>query len=106
MSIAIKNLEGLSTSDINRELENGAKFVIFQYCISIVVLTFKRSSNIYFLKASESSLKYSYGFTLVSLVMGWWGIPWGPVYTIGSLYTNAAGGKDVTQAVLQSLNAN
>ncbi len=36
----IKNIQGLSGSDIERELSNGAKFVVFQYCISIVVMTF------------------------------------------------------------------
>ena len=35
------------------------------------------------------------GFTLLTLVLGWWGIPWGPIYTIGSIYTNFNGGKDV-----------
>jgi len=101
----IKNIQGLSTDDINRELGNGAKFVVFQYCISIVVMTFKRSSNIYFIKAGESSLGHSIGYTSLTFFLGWWGIPWGPIYSIGSLYTNLSGGKDITQEVLQSINA-
>jgi hypothetical protein len=101
----IKNIEGMSAEDINRELSNGGKFVIFQYCISIIILTFKRSSNVYFIKAGESSAKHSAGFTLLTLVLGWWGIPWGPIYTIGSLHTNLSGGKDITQEVLHSINA-
>ena len=102
----IKNMEGLSVDDINKELDNGAKFVVFQYCFSILVMTFKRGSDIYFIKAGESTVKHSIGFTLLTLAMGWWGIPWGPIYSIGSLYTNLSGGKDVTQEVLQSMNAN
>jgi hypothetical protein len=31
------------------------------------------------------------------------GIPWGPIYTIGSLIQNFGGGKDVTKEVLLSL---
>ncbi|MEZ4774585.1 MAG: hypothetical protein R3D00_15475 [Bacteroidia bacterium] len=99
----IKNIEGLTTGEINRELREGAKFVIFQYCISIVLMTFKRGSDIYFIRADESPLKYSFGFTLLSLVLGWWGIPWGPIYTIGSIYTNLSGGKDVTEDVLAAI---
>jgi hypothetical protein len=38
-------------------------------------------------------------FTRVWLVAGWWGIPWGPIYTVQSNYNNSRGGKDVTQAV-------
>lgn len=101
----IKNMEGLTNTDINRELERGAKFVVYQFCISIVVLTFRRSSAIYFVKAGETGIKHGLGFSLLSFVFGWWGIPWGPIYTIGALYNNFTGGKDVTQAVLQAVNA-
>ena len=33
------------------------------------------------------------------------GIPWGPIYTIQSIYNNSRGGKDVTQAILNSMRA-
>ena len=102
---AIKNIEGLSVNDINRELSNGAKFVVYQYCFSIIVMTFKQGSDIYFIKAGESALKYSIGFTLITLIFGWWGIPWGPIYSIGVLYSNLTGGKDITQEVLSSMNS-
>ena len=42
---------------------------------------------------------------LASLWIGWWGIPWGPIYTIGAVVTNLGGGKDVTQDVLRAINA-
>jgi hypothetical protein len=101
----IQNMEGLSVNDINRELNNGAKFVVFEYCISIVVMTFRRSSDVYFIREGESSVKHSIGFTLMTIVLGWWGIPWGPIYTIGALYSNLSGGKDITQEVLRSMNS-
>ncbi|MBK7806107.1 MAG: hypothetical protein KA270_06815 [Saprospiraceae bacterium] len=102
----IKNIDGLSVEDINKELNNGAKFVVFQYCFSILVMTFKRGSDIYFIKAGEPTVKHSIGFTLITLFLGWWGIPWGPIYTIGALYSNLTGGKDITQEVLNSMNSN
>ena len=101
----IKNIKGLSVDDINRELSNGAKFVVFQYCFSIIVMTFKRGSDIYFIKAKESTVKHSIGFTLITLLFGWWGIPWGPIYSIGVLYSNLTGGKDITQDVINALNS-
>ena len=101
----IKNIEGLSTDDINAELSKGAKFVVFQYCISIVLMTFRRSSGIYFVKAGESTTKHSIGFTILTLILGWWGLPWGPIYTIGSLYTNLTGGKDFTSDIVHSVNS-
>ena len=97
----IKNLEGLSDNDINHELANGAKFVTFSYCISIIVMTFRRSSDVFFIKAGESTLKYSIPYTLLTLVLGWWGIPWGPIFSIGALFTNLTGGKDFTDEILK-----
>ena len=103
--ITIKNIEGLSVDDINNELSKGAKFVVFEYCYSIIIMTFKRGSDIYFVKAGESTIKHSIGYTLITLLFGWWGIPWGPIYSIGALYSNLSGGKDVTQEVIDSLNS-
>lgn len=100
----IKNLDGRSVDEVNRQLAQGARFVYFSYTISIIVLTFKRSSDVYFIPAGESSIKYSIGWTLLTFFLGWWGIPWGPIYTIGSLYTNLSGGKDVTDEVINMVN--
>lgn len=100
----IKNVEGLTTDQINKELQNGGKFVLYQYTISIIVLTFKRSSNIYFIRGGENAAAKGIPYSLISLFFGWWGIPWGPIYTIGSLFNNLGGGKDVTAEVLHSAN--
>jgi len=104
MATKIIGIENMSAEELNRELERGGKFVIFEYCISIIIMTFKRPTDVYFIKSGEGVAKKSIGPTLTSLVVGWWGIPWGPIYTIGSLITNLRGGKDVTDEVVASLN--
>ena len=101
----LKKIEGLSVNDINREASNGAKFVYFQYCFSIIVMTFKRGSDIYFIRPGESTFKYSIKYTLLTLLFGWWGIPWGPIYSIGAIFTNLKGGENITSDVIGSLNA-
>jgi hypothetical protein len=100
----IKGIEKMGIDEVNFEIQRGAKFVLFQYCISILIITFKRPSDIYFIKSGESTLAKSLGFTLISLLFGWWGIPWGPIYTIASVVTNVRGGKNVTQEVITSIN--
>ena len=37
---------------------------------------------------------------LLLAAVGWWGIPWGPIYSIQSLYTNITGGHDVTDQIV------
>ena len=98
----IKNLDNLSDAEISQEMAKGGKFVIFEYAISLLIVTFKRSSDVYFIKAGESTFKYSILFTLVTIVFGWWGIPWGPIYSIGSILTNVSGGKDVTREIFKN----
>ena len=93
-----------TTWQVEFEIQRGAKFVVFNYCISIIVLTFRRSSSIYFIKPGENAIVKGLPFTLLSLVAGWWGIPWGPIYTIQSIYKNCQGGTDVTQKVLPSVS--
>lgn len=96
----IQGIEGMSRDELEMQLQMGAKFVVFQYCVSIIVLTFKRGSNIYFIRAGESAVSKGLPYSLLSFLLGWWGIPWGPIYTIQSLVVNFRGGKDVTQQVV------
>ena len=99
----IHGIDGMTHGELHHELSRGAKFVHFQYCVSIGIMTFKRSSDIHFVRAGESAVAKGLLFTLLSLVAGWWGIPWGPIYTIGAVYTNLTGGKDVTAEVHHAL---
>lgn len=101
--MAVKGLEGLNGDQINLELQRGAKFVVFEYCISIIIMTFKRSSDIHFIRSGEGTVGKSLPYSLLTLVVGWWGIPWGPIYTIGSVATNFGGGRDVTAEFLDAM---
>lgn len=102
----IKNIEGLSVAQIKELVSQGAEFVYFPYTVSFVLGTLKRASSIYFIRPYEGKFKYSYKHVGVNALFGWWGIPWGPIYTIGSMYHQLSGGKDVTQAVLSDLIQN
>ena len=98
----IKGLEKTTLSEVNFEVQRGGKFVAFQYCVSVLLASYKRSSSIYFLKAGESALIKGLPFTIISIVAGPWGIPWGPIWTVQSLIMNLAGGRDLTAEVLAS----
>lgn len=98
--MAISGLEGLSDQEVNAQLANGARFVVFSYTFSLLVVTFKRSSPIFFIRSGEGTFTKALPYTLISLVFGWWGFPWGFIYTPMSLATNLGGGKDVTAQLL------
>lgn len=100
----MEGLEGLAALDLRKQVEAGGKFVIFSYTMSFLLVTLRRSSSVVYVGPGESVLVKGLPYTLLSLVLGWWGIPWGFIYTPMSLYHNLSGGHDVTAEVLAALD--
>lgn len=99
----IQGIEGLTPEQVRGELERGGKFILYRYCVSVVVLTFRRPTDVYFVKGGENRVVKGLPWTLLTLFLGWWGIPWGPIYSVQCLYRNLAGGEDVTNQIQNSL---
>lgn len=92
----IRGGEDLSETQITNELRTGSKLIVYQYCISVGIMTFNRRSAIYLIKNDESTLIKGLKYSLISFIFGWWGVPFGPIYTVSSISTNFKGGNDVT----------
>jgi hypothetical protein len=88
--------ENLSAADLQAELARGGRLVFFEYCISFVFVTLRSPSGVYLLRAGETGLVRGLSYSVLSLVLGWWGVPWGIIYTPLTLWTNLSGGRDVT----------
>src|ERR1700743_2067840 len=101
----IIGVEGMDPHALNEAIQLGGKFVIYRYTISIGIMTFRRSSDIHFIRGNENAVVKGLGYTFLTFVLGWWGIPWGPIYTIGSLTTNLKGGQDVPREALQMVSS-
>ncbi|WP_320685400.1 hypothetical protein [Gemmata algarum] len=95
----------MSVRELVDSVERGGRFVIFQYAVSVVVLSFKRPTDIHFVPPGEGTFGKSVGPTLVSLFLGWWGFPFGIFFTIESLFVNLRGGRDVTGEVMRAILA-
>ena len=94
----------MSHEELRYELSKGGRFVVYMYCVSVLIMTFKRSSGIHFVKGDEKDWKNILLYSLISLIFGWWGIPWGPIYTFTTVFTNVRGGKDVTADILNPID--
>ncbi len=92
----IDGLAGLSNEEIDWELRNGAKFVVYHYCVSIIVWSFFRTSQVHFIRSNESAVWKGMKYTLLSLLLGWWGVPFGPIFTIIAIVINLFGGRNMT----------
>ena len=102
-NLKIVGAEGHSPQSLRDEVARGAKFVFFTYSISLLVVSFKRPTSVYFIPAGHSPLMKGLPFTLVSVLFGWWGFPWGIIYTLQALHLNLGGGTDVTTEILAGL---
>ena len=100
----ILGIEGKSLDQLEDEVEDGGKFVIYIWVISLLILTFKRTTDIHYIPPGHSRWTHGIWPTLLSCVVGWWGIPWGLIYTIEAIFTNLGGGRDVTDDVMDSLD--
>lgn len=99
----ILGAEGLTWDDLAYEIERGGRLVVYSYCISVGILTFQRSSKVHLVRGGESAAAKGWSYTLLSLVAGWWGFPWGFIFTPIAVVRNLGGGKDVTAAVVSGL---
>ena len=61
----------------------------FELAVSALLISFKTPSRFYVVGEEETVLP-SLVFTASSLIVGWWGIPYGPIYTIGAVSQTCA----------------
>jgi len=78
----------------------------FTYTISVILMTFRRGAGgIY---CSSCRKKEGLKYTLLSAVFGWWGFPWGPIYTLQAIGRNSSGGiqdRELNAQILQAVAA-
>ena len=101
----IVGLDDISASELEEEIDRGATFVVYQYTISLLFLTLTRGTNIYFVRSDESRLAKGLPWTGLTLALGWWGFPFGLIFTPITVVKNVLGGKDVTDQVLTAMRA-
>lgn len=64
----------------------------FRLAMSFLIISVKLHSRYYFVDDAANGPRRAL-FSLGSLLFGWWGLPWGPVFTIDALVTDLRGGK-------------
>jgi hypothetical protein len=64
----------------------------FEYCISLVLFTLRRESEIVVLKPGQSAAVASIPYCMITLLLGWWGVPWGIFLTPVIVWRNLRGG--------------
>ena len=46
--MGIQGVAGLSVEQVQQEVARGGKFVVYSYCFSVLIMTFRRNTVFYF----------------------------------------------------------
>lgn len=93
-----ENQERINSSGL--EIGNGqvidryTELTMYYACISFIIFTVKLPSR-YYIKGTVSSNIAKIVYTLITFLLGWWGLPWGPIYTVQIIYKNISGNYNV-----------
>jgi hypothetical protein len=71
------------------------RFLVFRQVVSFVIMT--RISPKPGVFCSDCAAKQAFRSSAVSAAFGWWGFPWGPIYTVREILRNAFGGERHTE---------
>ena len=82
--------------------DNGDRFVFYEYLVPRPLFPPVRiPSKIFYIKNGDTK-RYYYKYNILVALLGWWGLPFGPMHTI-AIFTNNLRGNDVTDDVYQNL---
>jgi hypothetical protein len=94
--VQVRGVHNLTTDEIRAELRAGGRLVFFETCVSLLFVSRRWASDLYLLRTGERGLWRGLPYSLLTLFLGWWGLPWGLVSTPQVLLVNLGGGHDVT----------
>jgi hypothetical protein len=100
----IKNTGGMSVDDVQEIVNNGGRFVYYPYTLSFGFFSFRLKSALYLIHPDQKKTRKRYYFIMLSFLFGWWGVPFGPGYTLKAIRTNLRGGKNMTNEVMAVIN--
>ena len=96
---------GMSPGEVLFEIERGARFVEFDYVVSVLIVAYLRRSPVHFLRPGQRAFYRGLPYALLSFFCGWWNFPWGLIRTPQKIYETLRGGRDITQRVVASIEA-
>ncbi|AMV22837.1 hypothetical protein VT84_00395 [Gemmata sp. SH-PL17] len=100
------NLRGfrpLFADELRTQVANGARCVRFEYCFSFLFVTIRRQSEVFLTKSWQQRYLWGLWYSVLALLLGPWGVPWGLFWTLWAVWVNTTGGAECTASVLTAL---
>ena len=94
----------LFPGEVRSRVAAGARLVRFEYCLSLLLFTLRCQSPIYLTESWQERYLRGLGYSILALLLGIWGVPWGLIWTPWAVWVNLTGGVDETDATLAGFN--
>lgn len=101
--IALGGSRPLFPDELRTRVASGARLVRFEFCFSLLLFTIRRQSPLYLTESWQSRYLRGLGYSLIAILLGPWGVPWGLIYTPWAIWVNLTGGVDETDVLLAQL---
>ena len=98
----INGAENLAPHELAAEIQRGARVIEFGWVVSLVIVTLRRSSMV-LVRPGTSFFAASFPYNALSLCAGWWGFPFGLIFTPVAIFKNLNGGRDLTASFASQL---
>lgn len=86
--------------EIRAAVVAGARLVRFEICLSFLFITIRRQSPLYLTESWQDRYLRGFCYSILALVFGLWGVPWGLFWTSRAIWVNLTGGGDETEQAL------
>lgn len=100
----IRGGESLTPAEIREAIANGATLVRYPYVLSAVLVTLRYESTVHLARTDDGRYWRAIPYLFVSLLFGWWAVPWGPILTARAVWACLSGGTDETAELLPQLD--
>lgn len=79
----------------------GKRYVVYPYVASLLILTFRRSmGSVRLVETGSWPMGPLFGAATITTLFGWWGFPWGIIWSPLALFNLWRGGSDATKDIL------
>jgi len=101
--ISLGGSRPLLPDELRARVAAGARLVRFEFCFSLLLFTLRRQSPVYLTESWQERYLRGLGYSVLALLLGPWGVPWGLIWTPWAVWVNLTGGVDETEVVLARL---
>ena len=96
----MRDIYDIPFDQLEAEIAAGGRFVVYHTVFSVIFMSFRVPTEVFYIPPGEKAGGKGVLYSLVTFVTGWWGFPFGPIFTVWSIFENLTGGKDVTYEIM------